>query len=51
METTEQKTIEEEIREVLEDRLREKAKEEKGCCFYIYGYIVKWFLPFSKLGL
>jgi len=40
-----------EIRDEMEKNLREEAKKENGCCFYIYSWLVKWLQPFNKLGL
>jgi hypothetical protein len=40
-----------EMREKMEENLREEAKKENGCCFYIYSWLVKWLQPFNKLGL
>jgi hypothetical protein len=36
---------------VLEENLKEEARQENGCCFLIYSWIVKIFQPFSHLGL
>jgi hypothetical protein len=34
-----------------EENLKKYAKYEKGCCFYIYSWIVRILTPFGKLGL
>jgi hypothetical protein len=35
----------------MEDKIREEARQEKGCCFYIYAWFVRILTPFGKLGL
>jgi hypothetical protein len=40
-----------EFRDSLDKTIQEDAKYENGCCFYIYSWLVKWFQPFSRIGI
>jgi hypothetical protein len=45
------KNVEKYLRNESDNIIRQKAKNEKGCCYYIYAWIVKYLQPFNNLGL